>query len=91
MGGVAGESMSDSVWQTTRLRFTWLLANLVTAILASVVISMFEATIEQADRGFAQDDTERIDRAEVQRSERAHGERHGLGAGIAPHRGDDGH
>ncbi|MGH6865192.1 MAG: magnesium transporter [Methyloceanibacter sp.] len=47
MGGVAGESVSDSVWQTTRLRFTWLLANLVTAILASVVISFFEATIEQ--------------------------------------------
>jgi magnesium transporter len=47
MGGVAGESVSDSVWQTTRHRFTWLLANLVTAILASVVISLFEATIEQ--------------------------------------------
>ena len=47
MGGVAGESVSDSVWQTTRLRFTWLLANLVTAILASLVISLFEATIEQ--------------------------------------------
>jgi len=47
MGGVAGESVSDSVWQTTRLRFTWLLANLVTAILASGVISLFEATIEQ--------------------------------------------
>jgi magnesium transporter len=47
MGGVAGESVSDSVWQTTRLRFTWLLANLVTAILASFVISLFEATIEQ--------------------------------------------
>jgi len=47
MGGVAGESVSDSVWQTMRHRFTWLLANLVTAILASVVISLFEATIEQ--------------------------------------------
>jgi magnesium transporter len=47
MGGVAGESVSDSVWQTTRLRFTWLLANLATAILASYVISLFEATIEQ--------------------------------------------
>ena len=34
-------------WQTTRLRFTWLLANLVTAILASAVISLFDATIEQ--------------------------------------------
>jgi magnesium transporter len=47
MGGVAGESVSDSVLSTTRHRFTWLLANLVTAILASWVISLFEATIEQ--------------------------------------------
>ncbi|MEZ5874977.1 MAG: magnesium transporter [Hyphomicrobiales bacterium] len=47
MGGVAGETVSDSVWETTRLRFTWLLANLATAILASYVISLFEATIEQ--------------------------------------------
>jgi magnesium transporter len=47
MGGVAGESVNDSVMQTTRLRFTWLLANLATAILASWVISQFEATIEQ--------------------------------------------
>jgi len=47
MGGVAGESVGDSVLQTTQHRFTWLLANLVTAILASIVISLFEATIEQ--------------------------------------------
>ncbi len=47
MGGVAGESVSDSVWQTTTHRFAWLLANLVTAILASLVISLFEASIEQ--------------------------------------------
>ena len=47
MGGVAGESVSDSVWRTTRLRFTWLLVNLATAILASLVISLFGATIEQ--------------------------------------------
>ena len=47
MGGVGGESVSDNVWETTRLRFTWLLANLGTAILASFVISLFEATIEQ--------------------------------------------
>jgi magnesium transporter len=47
MGGAAGESVSDSVLRTTRLRFTWLLANLATAILASAVISLFEATIEQ--------------------------------------------
>jgi len=47
MGGVGDESVSDTVWETTRLRFTWLLANLFTAILASMVISLFEATIEQ--------------------------------------------
>jgi magnesium transporter len=47
LGGVGGESVGDSVLHTTRLRFTWLLANLVTAILASIVISLFEATIEQ--------------------------------------------
>jgi magnesium transporter len=47
MGGVGDESVSDTVWETTRLRFTWLLANLGTAILASFVISFFEATIEQ--------------------------------------------
>jgi magnesium transporter len=47
MGGVAGESVSDTVWETTRLRFAWLLTNLGTAILASYVISLFEATIEQ--------------------------------------------
>jgi magnesium transporter len=47
MGGVGGESVADSVWETTRLRFSWLLTNLGTAILASYVISLFEATIEQ--------------------------------------------
>ena len=47
MGGVGGESVSDTVWETTRLRFSWLLANLITAILASIVISFFEATIKQ--------------------------------------------
>jgi magnesium transporter len=47
MGGVAGERVSDSVWRTASHRFTWLFANLITAILASGVISLFEATIEQ--------------------------------------------
>jgi magnesium transporter len=47
MGGVAGERVSDSVWRTASHRFTWLFANLITAILASIVISLFEATIEQ--------------------------------------------
>ncbi len=47
MGGVGGESVADTVWETTRHRFTWLLVNLGTAILASAVISLFDATIEQ--------------------------------------------
>ncbi|WP_245409387.1 magnesium transporter [Methyloceanibacter sp. wino2] len=47
MGGVGGESVVDTVWETTRLRFAWLVANLITAIAASIVISFFEATIEQ--------------------------------------------
>ena len=47
MGGVAGESVSDPVLETTKHRFIWLLVNLATAILASLVISLFDATIEQ--------------------------------------------
>ena len=47
LGGVAGESVSDPVWETTRHRFIWLFVNLGTAILASCVISLFDATIEQ--------------------------------------------
>ncbi|MGZ5850360.1 MAG: magnesium transporter [Methyloceanibacter sp.] len=47
MGGVAGESVSDPVWETTKHRFIWLFVNLGTAILASGVISLFDATIEQ--------------------------------------------
>ena len=47
LGGVAGESVSDPVWQTTKHRFIWLLVNLGTAILASWVISLFDATIQQ--------------------------------------------
>ena len=42
----AEEELSDSIWATTRQRFPWLLVNLVTAILASVVISFFATTIE---------------------------------------------
>lgn len=42
----AEEELSDNVWTTAKQRFPWLFANLVTAILASVVISFFAATIE---------------------------------------------
>ncbi len=47
LGGVAGELVSDTVWDTTKHRFIWLLVNLGTAVLASLVISLFDATIEQ--------------------------------------------
>ena len=47
LGGVGEETMDDSVLQSSVKRFAWLLVNLVTAALASVVISLFDATIEQ--------------------------------------------
>jgi len=47
LGGVGDESVTDTIWRTTRGRFIWLLVNLATAILASWVISLFDATIEQ--------------------------------------------
>ena len=46
LAGVGGESeLSDSVMETTRQRFPWLAVNLLTAILASGVIALFEETI----------------------------------------------
>ena len=48
LAGVGEESsLSDSVIRTTRQRLPWLAVNLVTAILASIVISLFEGTIQQ--------------------------------------------
>lgn len=48
LGGVAGdEELSDNVLSTVRSRAPWLVVNLVTAMLASFVISLFNATIEQ--------------------------------------------
>ncbi len=48
LAGVADESLYGAVIDTTRARFRWLFVNLGTAILASIVIGLFEATIEQA-------------------------------------------
>jgi magnesium transporter len=45
LAGVGEGSLSDRVIETTRQRFPWLGVNLVTAIFASIVISMFEETI----------------------------------------------
>lgn len=47
MGGVGDERLSDSVRAIAPPRFWWLFVNLGTAILASLVISMFGATIEK--------------------------------------------
>ena len=47
LGGVGDESISDTVAETTRSRFTWLFVNLLTAVLASWVISWFDATLQQ--------------------------------------------
>ena len=47
MGGVGDEEISDSVFRAVRSRAPWLVVNLLTAILASSVISLFDASIEQ--------------------------------------------
>jgi len=48
LGGVSGEEeLSDSVWTITKGRFLWLFANLLTAVLASWVISNFQGSLEK--------------------------------------------
>ena len=47
LGGVGDESVMDTVIDTVRNRFSWLLINLATALLASSVIKLFDATIGQ--------------------------------------------
>ena len=48
LSGVSSETdLSDTALRTTRTRASWLLVNLGTAILASMVIALFDATIEQ--------------------------------------------
>lgn len=47
LAGVGNEELSDSVLTIAKSRFLWLLINLFTAILASYIISLFDATIEQ--------------------------------------------
>jgi magnesium transporter len=46
LAGVGEGSLSDRVIETTKQRFPWLAVNLVTAIFASLVISLFEETIK---------------------------------------------
>jgi magnesium transporter len=48
LGGVEADTgLNDSIFETVRSRFSWLAVNLGTAILASVVISFFDAAISQ--------------------------------------------
>ena len=47
LAGVGDEEITDSILQKTKRRFNWLLLNLFTALLATWVISMFGATIEE--------------------------------------------
>ena len=47
MGGVREDDLYDAAIDTTKARFSWLLVNLLTAIAASAVIGMFDATIDQ--------------------------------------------
>ncbi len=46
LAGVGTENMSDSVRDTARSRVPWLVVNLFTALIASMVIKAFDATIE---------------------------------------------
>ena len=47
LAGIGDSSVSDTMIETVRGRLPWLAVNLVTAILASIVIAQFEATIAQ--------------------------------------------
>ena len=47
LAGVGDEEISDSIGSTVRGRATWLVVNLITAMLASFVIGLFDATIEE--------------------------------------------
>ena len=48
LAGISGDTdIYMAAWQTARSRFTWLFINLLTAILASIAIGIFEGTIKQ--------------------------------------------
>ncbi|MEM9723917.1 MAG: magnesium transporter [Pseudomonadota bacterium] len=47
LGGVGEEELADKVTTIVMRRFPWLAVNLVTAILASLVIGVFDAALEQ--------------------------------------------
>ena len=47
LAGVGDEEITDGVFKKTKRRFTWLLLNLFTAIIASAVIGFFQEDIEK--------------------------------------------
>lgn len=47
LGGVGGEEATDTLWEIVSSRSYWLGINLITAILAAVIISFFGDTIEK--------------------------------------------
>ncbi|MGF1607941.1 MAG: magnesium transporter [Kiloniellales bacterium] len=47
LGGVSETDLYSAALDTTKARFPWLFVNLLTAILASLVIGLFEGTIER--------------------------------------------
>ncbi len=47
LGGVIEDDLYSAAVDTSRSRFTWLMVNLGTAILASMVIGLFDATIQR--------------------------------------------
>jgi magnesium transporter len=47
LGGLSEAESNQSILASTRKRFVWLFLNLLTAILASIVISLFDASIEK--------------------------------------------
>ena len=47
LGGVGDENITDNPMKSSRGRFSWLFINLLTAVLASVVIGLFDATIKE--------------------------------------------
>ncbi len=47
LGGVGQTDIYNAVIDTTKSRFSWLLINLLTAVIASIVIGFFEASIEK--------------------------------------------
>ena len=47
LGGVREDDLYSATLDTTKQRFSWLFINLLTAIMASVVIGFFQASIEQ--------------------------------------------